>query len=99
MVQAQVKQFQATVIGRVQGVGFRYWVRNQAVSLGLRGWVRNLQNGNVQVLAQGDPAALGKLIDALYQGPSRAWIERVNVEWQTVDTAISSFEIKTTSYF
>ena len=99
MVQAQIKQFQATVIGRVQGVGFRYWVRNQAVSLGLYGWVRNLQTGNVQVLAQGDPAALGKLIDALYQGPSRAWVERVNVEWQTVDTSLTGFEIKTTSYY
>ena len=57
------------VRGRVQGVGFRYFVQREAIRLGLAGWVRNLDDGRVEVHAQGAPAALGDLSGALHRGP------------------------------
>lgn len=58
----------AVVGGRVQGVGFRWWVRDQAVALGLSGSARNLDNGRVEIVAEGPPAACQQLLDAV-RGP------------------------------
>jgi acylphosphatase len=53
------------VQGRVQGVGFRWWVRSRALELGLVGFARNLPDGRVEVLAQGEPQAVGALRELL----------------------------------
>lgn len=66
------------VTGRVQGVGFRYFVQRRAVELGLAGWVRNRPDGGVEVLAEGPVAALAKLRQALECGPSLARVEHVS---------------------
>ena len=55
----------AFVRGRVQGVGFRWWVRAQALELGLDGFARNLSDGRVEVLAQGPPEACEELLARL----------------------------------
>lgn len=68
------------VRGRVQGVGFRWWVRRCAASLEVAGWVRNLPDGTVQVEALGTPEALGRLADALARGPALAEVEAVEDE-------------------
>ena len=60
----------AFVRGSVQGVGFRWWTRSRALELGLRGWARNLPDGRVEVLAQGDPAAVDRLLELLEEDPS-----------------------------
>ena len=57
------------VRGRVQGVGFRYFVQREAVRLGLTGWVRNLDDGSVETHAQGSAAALDDFAGALHSGP------------------------------
>jgi acylphosphatase len=57
----------AWVRGRVQGVGFRWWTRSQALQLGLVGWARNLPDGRVEVLAQGPVGACRQLL-VLLQG-------------------------------
>lgn len=57
------------VRGRVQGVGFRYFVQREAVRLRLSGWVRNLDDGCVETHAQGSPAALDEFAGALHRGP------------------------------
>ena len=62
------------VFGRVQGVGFRFFVLQQAVALGLSGWVRNLADGMVEVLAEGDSVSLQELLAALHEGPDAAWV-------------------------
>jgi acylphosphatase len=57
------------VRGRVQGVGFRYFVNRSANSLGVRGWVRNDDDGSVQVYAIGTKAQLSELAGHLWTGP------------------------------
>ena len=61
-----------TVIGRVQGVGFRFACRNMANSLGIKGFVKNLYDGNVYIEAEGTELQLRHFIDWCYKGPSYA---------------------------
>ena len=65
------------VHGRVQGVGFRWWTRRQALRLGLVGDVRNLPTGGVEVHACGTPEALSELADALLAGPPTSSVTSV----------------------
>lgn len=53
------------VRGRVQGVGFRWWTRTQALELGLAGWARNTADGRVEVVAEGERAAVERLLARL----------------------------------
>jgi len=63
--------------GRVQGVGFRWFVKQQARALGLRGWISNKPNGNVELAAAGDTEALEKLARVAEKGPPGAVVESV----------------------
>lgn len=63
--------------GRVQGVGFRWFVREQARARALKGWVRNNPDGCVEVFAVGSHAALDQLRAALRRGPSGARVESI----------------------
>jgi len=67
------------VRGRVQGVGFRYFVRREAAEIGVAGWVRNLDDGRVEAFAQGSAAALDELQGRLWQGPRWAEVRDVEV--------------------
>ena len=62
--------------GRVQGVGFRYFVMREAQALGLAGWVRNLPDGRVEVLAAGEPGLIDALEGRLWHGPPHARVSR-----------------------
>jgi acylphosphatase len=66
------------VAGRVQGVGFRWYVREEARRLGVAGWVRNLPSGEVELLAEGDEAILSELARAVGKGPPGARVEVVH---------------------
>ena len=63
--------------GRVQGVGFRWFVHREASELGLRGWVRNTESGDVEVVAAGDPADLDELRTELKKGSRGSRVDRV----------------------
>ncbi|MFN2317564.1 MAG: acylphosphatase [Gemmatimonadales bacterium] len=65
------------ITGRVQGVGFRWFVRGEARSRGLAGWVRNLPDGSVEVLVRGPEAVLAGLERALARGPAGARVDRL----------------------
>ena len=65
------------VQGRVQGVGFRWFVQREASELGLQGWVRNTEDGHVEVLAAGKPADLDELRASLRSGPRGSRVDRV----------------------
>ena len=67
--------------GRVQGVGFRYFVLRQADTLRLAGWVRNLADGDVELEAEGDRASLEALVEAARRGPSSARVTNVVESW------------------
>lgn len=65
------------VHGRVQGVGFRWWARHEAESLGITGTVRNRSDGVVEIEARGSREALEEFIDRLGHGPPTAHVDRV----------------------
>lgn len=65
------------VAGRVQGVGFRWFARQQARRLGIDGWAVNTRSGTVEIAAKGEPEALKQLEAALAQGPSGAIVKSV----------------------
>ena len=82
-----------SVYGRVQGVFFRAWTRDQAIGLGVTGWVRNCPDGRVDMHIEGEDAAVEQLIDRLHRGPPAAKVEDVHV-W-TVDTFdFDDFEVR-----
>lgn len=68
------------LIGRVQGVGFRWFVREQAQEIGVAGWVKNLPDGSVEAAAEGTPPQLDRFESILRQGPPSARVEGVEVE-------------------
>jgi len=68
------------VTGRVQGVFFRAWTRDEAKALGLTGWVRNAADGSVEAFLEGSESAVAKMIELMGQGPSHARVDEVDVE-------------------
>ena len=81
------------VRGRVQGVGFRWFVSSAAVRLGVRGWVRNLPDGSVEVVAAGSPDALASLERSLRNGPPAAHVAEV-IAAPATDPTEAGFEIR-----
>jgi acylphosphatase len=65
------------VRGRVQGVGFRWFVHREASELELKGWVRNTEDGDVEVVAAGDPEGLAELRTSLQRGPRGSRVDKV----------------------
>ena len=81
MIDEGMKRLHATVMGRVQGVSYRFFVIEQAASLDLTGWVRNRLNGSVEVTAEGSQQKLETLLAALQAGPPMARVENIDFEW------------------
>ncbi len=67
------------VSGRVQGVGFRWYVEREAATLGIAGWVRNREDGRVEVMATGTRQQLSALHGRLREGPRAARVDEVAV--------------------
>lgn len=84
----------ARVVGRVQGVGYRWWVNTQARSLGLVGWVANdPDERTVEVVAEGPRESLKKLERLLRVGPPGARVEQVDASFGPVSGTHTRFEI------
>ena len=91
---ADRQRMTAQVIGRVQGVGFRWWVRSCADRLNLTGWVTNdADERTVALLAEGAADDLDELERRLWQGPSGAHVERVDTERGPASGEYQRFEI------
>jgi len=82
------------VRGRVQGVGFRWFVEREAHILGIAGWVRNNHDGSVEVLAQGTRDQLSGLHSRLREGPRAARVDSVEVSDDSALAAMTSFRIE-----
>jgi len=67
-----------SIAGRVQGVGYRYALRDEALARGLGGWVRNRRDGSVEAVLQGDAAAVQAVLDWARRGPPAARVDRVD---------------------
>jgi acylphosphatase len=65
------------ITGRVQGVGFRWFVEREAALIGIRGWVRNREDGSVEVMATASREQLHSLRRKLQQGPRAARVDQV----------------------
>jgi acylphosphatase len=89
-----MKRIHCRVSGRVQGVYFRASTQETARGLGLAGWVRNLPDGRVELVAEGAPEAVDRLVTWLQEGPPAARVERVDVEVEVPAGAGGDFEVR-----
>ena len=83
-----------TVRGRVQGVGFRFFVVRHATALGLTGWVANLPDGSVRCVAEGRSAALSTFESELRRGPTGAIVEDASAVRMPATSAFERFSIR-----
>jgi acylphosphatase len=88
------ERLDATVYGRVQGVGFRYDVVMRAMRLELTGWVANGLDGSVRCVAEGPRPALEALLATLETGPPGALVDRVVAQWGPASGSFTSFEVR-----
>jgi len=86
----------ASIEGRVQGVGYRYFVVDEAQALGLNGWVRNRWDETVEVVAEGPRPALETLLNVLQRGPVQAQVTQIKVDWQPAQGNFNDFNIRPT---
>lgn len=90
---SELRRIHGLVSGRVQGVGYRAFVRSMAVQLGVSGWVRNLPDGRVELSAQGTIEKLEDLEDALWAGPPLAKVLELHLLDEPADPALQDFVV------
>lgn len=88
------QRLEATVVGRVQGVGFRVFVVRRARAMGVDGWVANTPAGAVDVVAEGARVDLETLLAALQTGPPGSLVERVAARWSEARDDQAGFSIR-----
>lgn len=88
----KLQQLHAIVSGRVRGVNFRYYTEHKANRLNLTGWVRKLQDGTVEVLAEGQRDELESLLEYLHDGSPASQVEAVNAEWNDATGNYADFK-------
>lgn len=93
-----VARVAVTVMGDVQGVGFRWFVIRQAAALGLVGWVVNAADGSVRLEAEGEPEAVDRLVSLARQGPPGARVNGVTVERLAPRGSENRFEVRSGSH-
>lgn len=91
------RRVRVRIEGRVQGVGFRYWVEQTAGGLGLRGWVRNRRDATVEAVFAGPADVVSGIIAKCRTGPPSAHVASVAVlEEGAADVPVSGFEVRPT---
>jgi acylphosphatase len=88
------RRLDATVTGRVQGVGFRWFVLREAMELGLDGWVANTQNGSVRCVAEGPDDRLEALLERLREGPPAAIVDNVSEAFMPATGTLGPFSVR-----
>jgi len=88
-----MKRIHAFVSGSVQGVFFRSFARNEAAKLGLTGFARNLDDGRVEIVAEGDEDKLTGLIEILKTKHPIAQVENIDAEWNEAKKEFNNFRI------
>lgn len=96
MSETELACLHANIQGRVQGVGFRAFVVDRALTLGVKGWTRNRWDGRVEVMAEGDRGALDQLLVFLRRGPSMSNVTQLDLEWLPPTGEFKSFYVRST---
>ena len=78
---------------RVQGIGFRFFVRDQAKTSGVNGCVRNLTDGNVEIHAEGEKEILLAFIKIVEKGPALGYVSELTTDWIEPENRYNSFNI------
>jgi acylphosphatase len=86
-----IRTVRIIVTGRVQGVGYRAWVEEEAGTRGLTGWVRNRRDGSVEALFSGEAAVVDAMTLACRSGPRMAAVVNVTVMETSADSNLSGF--------
>ena len=89
-----MKKVKAIVMGRVQGVWFRANAMQEAKLLRVRGYARNMADGSVEIVAEGETAAVDALIAWAGEGPPLAVVHQVRVEELDYDEEFSNFGVR-----
>lgn len=92
------QRLDATVRGRVQGVGYRVFALREARGLGVDGFVANQADGSVRVVAEGAVPALEALVARLQEGPPAGWVDEVRVRWEPARGLGRGFRIESGSH-
>ncbi len=92
------ERLEAMIRGRVQGVGFRYFVVRRAMELGLTGWVANENDGSVHCVAEGEPSALDSLEASLRSGPQGAVVSDVDPVRMAATGRFERFAIRSAAH-
>ncbi len=90
----KIRRANFIIKGYVQGVGFRYFVMQEARLLGLKGTVRNLPSGEVEVIAEGEELILKQLLISLKKGPPLARVSGIQETWNDVNPYYQDFKIE-----
>lgn len=96
MAENNLSRLHITVEGRVQGVGFRYFVAENAQRLNITGWVRNRWNGSVESIAEGNRRELDELIAVIRRGPRSSMVLGVKFDWHDATGEFRDFRIRST---
>ena len=91
-------RLEAVVRGRVQGVGFRWFVVREAGRLGLNGWVANDADGTVRCVAEGARPSLEGLLAALREGPRGVVVDSVSEEWLPATGRFDGFGVRSSGH-
>jgi len=83
-----------TVHGRVQGVGFRYFVRDAGKKRGLTGDARNCPDGTVEIIVEGDASEINGFLKEVERGPARSRVERIEISDFPAQSAYNSFLVE-----
>ena len=94
MTRSESRRVALHISGRVQGVGFRYAVLDQARRLGLTGWTRNTPDGDVEVVAEGDEESLRRLLTWCHAGPPGALVTHVEEQWLPATGEFDGFSLR-----
>ncbi|MEM0473362.1 MAG: acylphosphatase [Candidatus Aenigmatarchaeota archaeon] len=89
-----MKRVHIFVSGRVQGVNFRWFTKTVAEKLGIKGWVRNLNDGRVEIIAEGDDEEMENFLSYISKGPVLARVDKIDAREQDYKNEFKEFSIK-----
>jgi acylphosphatase len=90
----QISAARLKVEGRVQGVGFRYFVFKNARRNGLKGWVRNLKDGSVEAYFEGATDAIETVVELCKKGPAGSSVKNFDLNWSDPELTWQDFDFK-----